>query len=258
MNAQSSLPVVRPKADSHWPMAVIAILLALGLTSLAPAADEELVKAFQSLDTQIVPAAEREAFANQVREQQRSAIRKAHGYRSVAWREIKNRSGWERFRQQKLVALKKSRLLKERARDVAELREHPDLRGRRITLWAESLTPPNPETARFHQPRDDDAALPAPFEPQTPLLALLAGLFEDDISTIYTVGDLTSWRALLADDLVLTAYASIVPGALTAGDIPDLIGTRFVLAVASASRWPLTAETIEFLIVRNEPVRPSG
>ncbi|MFM9966090.1 MAG: hypothetical protein ACKV2Q_33330 [Planctomycetaceae bacterium] len=102
------------------------------------------------------------------------------------------------------------------------LRNQPELKGRRFALWGESLTPPNPDTALFRQPRDDDQALPAPSEPQAPLLALLTGLFEDDISAIYTVGGLTSWRSLLADYLVLTAHDSLVPGVLTVGDIADL------------------------------------
>lgn len=102
------------------------------------------------------------------------------------------------------------------------LREQPDLKGRRFTVWGESLTPPNPESARFRQPRDDDGALPAPSEPQAPLLAQLIGLFEEDVSAIYTAGGLISWRSLLADYLVLTAHDSLVPGALTVSDIADL------------------------------------
>ena len=52
---------------------------------------------------------------------------------------------------------------------------------------------------------------------------MLAGLFEDDISAIYTSGGLTSWRSLLSEYLVLTAHDSVVPGALTASDLSDLI-----------------------------------
>ncbi len=96
-------------------------------------------------------------------------------------------------------------------------------KGRALMLWGESLTPPNSPNSRFRQPRDDDSALPAPSEPQAPLLALLAGLIEEDVTAIYTVGGLSSWRSLLADSLVLTSHASLIPGALTIGDIPDFI-----------------------------------
>ena len=121
------------------------------------------------------------------------------------------------------------------------LRKQPELKGRRFALWGESLTPPNPNTALFRQPRDDDQALPAPSEPQAPLLALLAGLFEDDVSAIYTAGGLSSWRSLLAEYLVLTAHDSIVPGVLTAGDLTDLIepfrSDRRVRIEAAVDGW---------------------
>ncbi len=136
-------------------------------------------------------------------------------------------------------------LLGQQLRDVrltlAWLREQPELKGRRFAVWGESLTPPNPDTALFRQPRDDDQALPAPSEPQAPLLASLTGLFEDDVSAIYTAGGLTSWRACLADYLVLTAHDSLVPGALTAGDVSDLIAphgiNRRVRIEASVDGW---------------------
>lgn len=117
-------------------------------------------------------------------------------------------------------------LLGQQLRDVrlalSWLREQPDLKDRRFAVWGESLTPPNPDTALFRQPRDDDGSLPASSEPQAPLLALLTGLFEDDLSAIYTAGGLTSWRSLLSDYLVLTAHDGLVPEALTASDITDL------------------------------------
>ncbi|MBC8115730.1 MAG: hypothetical protein H7062_15200, partial [Candidatus Saccharimonas sp.] len=102
------------------------------------------------------------------------------------------------------------------------LRTRPNLPANRFALWGESLVPPNADDAPFRTPRDDDQSLPAPSEPQAPLLALLTGLFEDDVAAIYTAGGLVSWRALLDSYLVLAAHDSLVPGALTAGDIADL------------------------------------
>ena len=136
-------------------------------------------------------------------------------------------------------------LLGQQLRDVrlvlTWLREQPELQGRRFAVWGESLTPPNPDTALFRQPRDDDQALPAPSEPQAPLLALLAGFFEDDVSAVYTVGGLTSWRACLTDYLVLTAHDSLVPGGLTAGDLTELINplgsNRRVRIEAAVDGW---------------------
>ena len=136
-------------------------------------------------------------------------------------------------------------LLGQQLRDVrlvlSWLRDQPELKDCRFTLWGESLTPPNSDSALFRQPRDDDGALPAPSEPQAPLLALLTGLFEDDVSMIYTVGGLTSWRSLLADYLVLTAHDSLVPGVLTIGDLDDLIepfrSDRRVIIEAAVDGW---------------------
>jgi cephalosporin-C deacetylase-like acetyl esterase len=117
-------------------------------------------------------------------------------------------------------------LLGQQLRDVriamSWLRDQRDFQGHPFAIWGESLTPPNPDTARFRQPRDDDASLPAPSEPQAPLLALFAGLFEDDVSAIYTSGGLISWRTLLTDSLVLTAHDSLVPGTRTICEIYEL------------------------------------
>ena len=93
-------------------------------------------------------------------------------------------------------------------------------------LWGDSLIAPNPESARFRQPRDDDSALPAPSEPQAALLALLAGLFEDDVSAIQTRGGLSSWKPLLSSHLVLIAHDAIVPNVLSCGDVTDLIAAQ--------------------------------
>ena len=136
-------------------------------------------------------------------------------------------------------------LLGQQLRDVqiaiSWLRDQREFKGRRVAIWGESLTPPNPDTALFRQPRDDDQALPAPSEPQAPLLALFAGLFEDDVSAIYTAGGLVSWRALLADYMVLTAHDSLVPGTRTIGEIYELADShrsdRRVQLEAAVDGW---------------------
>lgn len=106
---------------------------------------------------------------------------------------------------------------------MAWLRTRPELKGRRFHVWGESLAPAHSDSARFRQPRDDDAALPAPSEPQAALVALLTGLFEEDVQAIDAAGGIASWRLLLDGYLVLMAYDALVPGVLTAGDIADLV-----------------------------------
>ena len=103
------------------------------------------------------------------------------------------------------------------------LRSQSELQGRTFEIWAESLIPPNPDDAPFRQPRDDDQSLPTPSQPQAALVALLAGLYENDVTAIDATGCVASWKLLLDGHLVLMSYESLVPGVLTAGDICDLI-----------------------------------
>lgn len=121
-------------------------------------------------------------------------------------------------------------LLGEQLRDIRQalfwLRHRPEVGFRPLVVWGESLVAPNSDEAPFLTPRDDDQALPAVSEPQAPLLALLAGLFEEDLDAIYTVGGLASWYSLLASHLVLAAHDVIVPGALTAGDLADVVAVQ--------------------------------
>jgi len=108
---------------------------------------------------------------------------------------------------------------------LAWLRQQPVTAGHAIELWGESLAAPNPDSTVFQVPRDDDSALPALSEPQAPLLVVLAGLFEDDIAAITATRGLIGWQSLLTGPLVLTTSDS-VPGALTAGDIADLLAAQ--------------------------------
>lgn len=141
-------------------------------------------------------------------------------------------------------------LLGEQLRDLrlalAWLRHRQEVGFRPIAIWGESLVPANPATAPFQTPRDDDQALPAVSEPQAPLLALLTGLFEEDLDSIYVVGGLVSWRSLLANPLVLTAHDVLVPGALTAGEISDMIaalpGQTRIRMESTVDGWNRIAE----------------
>jgi hypothetical protein len=103
------------------------------------------------------------------------------------------------------------------------LQRTDEFRGRPTVLWGESLIPPNPPDAEFHQPRDSDEALPNPSEPSAPLVVMLAALGNKDITAVYAVGGLASWQSLLESYLVLTSYDALIPGILEVCDIPDLV-----------------------------------
>jgi len=106
---------------------------------------------------------------------------------------------------------------------IAWLRTRDDLDARQLSLWGDSVTQPNPPETNFQIPRDDDDALPKPPEPPGGLLALLAALYEDDVRAVYVHGGLASFESVLTKHLVLIPHDAVVPGALTIGDVSDLM-----------------------------------
>ena len=62
-------------------------------------------------------------------------------------------------------------------------------------------------------------------EPLGGLLALLGGLFEDDIRAVSVSGGLNDYQSVLTHFGVLIPHDAAVPGALTTGDLCDLAGS---------------------------------
>lgn len=116
-------------------------------------------------------------------------------------------------------------LLGQRLRDLrsllVHLRERRDIDMRRLAVWGDSFTPPNSAETNFIMPRGIDG-WPRESEPLGGLLALLGGLFEDDVRAIYVSGGLASYHSVLTHFAVLIPHDASVPGALTAGDLCDL------------------------------------
>jgi hypothetical protein len=54
------------------------------------------------------------------------------------------------------------------------------------------------------------------------LLVLLTGLFEDHVNAIYARGTFASFRSLLESQFLYVPHDSVVPGALTVGDVADI------------------------------------
>jgi hypothetical protein len=106
---------------------------------------------------------------------------------------------------------------------LAWLRTRDDLDARRISLWGDSVTPPNPPDTNFQIPRDDDDVLPRSPEPLGGLLALFAALYEEDVQSIYVHGGLAGFELVLMKHLALMPHDAVVPGALTAGDLCDVV-----------------------------------
>ena len=55
------------------------------------------------------------------------------------------------------------------------------------------------------------------------MLVLLAALYEEDVRTVYVHAGLASFESVLTKHLALIPHDAVVPGALTAGDLCDLV-----------------------------------
>lgn len=117
-------------------------------------------------------------------------------------------------------------LLGDRLRDLRGvlrfLKARPELDGARLALWGDSFAPVNPPDARVEVPWDAEK-LPAQAEPLGGLLALFGALFEDDVRAVHVQGGLASWQTLLQSQFCQVPHDVIVPGALTAGEIGDVV-----------------------------------
>lgn len=112
---------------------------------------------------------------------------------------------------------------------LAYLREQPETAASRITLWGDSFAPVNRPTARVEVPLDVEQ--PPQAEPLGAHLVLLAGLFEDQLHAIDARGGLVSYRSLLDSPFIHVPYDVIVPGAIAAGDLPDVAAALAPLSV---------------------------
>ena len=73
----------------------------------------------------------------------------------------------------------------------------------------------------FEIPHGVGGRAPGP-EPLGGLMALLGGMFDDQVDRIYVRGGLLSYRSALEAPHVYLPHDVALPGALTAGDVADL------------------------------------
>jgi len=101
------------------------------------------------------------------------------------------------------------------------LRTKSDLDSKRIGLWGDSFAPVNAPERRFAMPLEVDGQ-PTLAEPLGGLAVLFTGVFEADVAAVYVRGALTGYRSLLDSPFVHVPYDALIPGALSAGDLPDV------------------------------------
>ena len=105
---------------------------------------------------------------------------------------------------------------------LAYLRGRPDFDPRRMAVWGDSSAKVNPPGRNLRVPRGIDNS-PDQAEPGGPLLALFAGLFEEDLAAVVLAeGGLVSWRSMLDSEFLYVPHDAVIPGALAVGDTPDI------------------------------------
>jgi len=92
---------------------------------------------------------------------------------------------------------------------------------KKVSLWGDSLAalnpPERPEVVPYGVDNPNVQA-----EPSAGLLVLLTALFEDHVNAIYARGTFASFRSLLDSQFLYVPHDSVVPGALTVGDVADI------------------------------------
>jgi cephalosporin-C deacetylase-like acetyl esterase len=103
------------------------------------------------------------------------------------------------------------------------LSAHPAVDRDRIALWGDSFARVNPPDRSLAVPLDADQ-FPHQAEPLGGLLAVFGALFRDHIRAVYVQGGLIGYQSVLESSFCYLPHDVIVPGALTAGDLGDVMG----------------------------------
>jgi hypothetical protein len=90
-------------------------------------------------------------------------------------------------------------------------------------VWGDSLAQVNPGNRNLKVPLGIDD-MPHQAEPEGPLLALFAGLYEPELAAVVSArGGLVSWQSLLESPFLYVPHDAVVPGALEVGDLNDIV-----------------------------------
>jgi len=116
-------------------------------------------------------------------------------------------------------------LVGERLRDLRAvlqfLRNRPEIDERSLLIWGDALQEANPASRNLRMPRGLDSQPLGP-EPLGGLLALLTGLFEPDLRSIYIRGGLVGFETALTGPFCYLPHDAVIPGVISTGDLPLL------------------------------------
>lgn len=136
-------------------------------------------------------------------------------------------------------------LLGSRLRDLRSVIRYvasrKDVDASRLAVWGDSFASTNP--SEFVDPPPGRSGLMAHAEPAGAILAMLAGLFEDNVKAVLGRGGLASYVTILDAPAFYVPHDAIVPGVLEVTDLPDL--------AAALAPMPLRLEA--FVDGRNRP-----
>jgi cephalosporin-C deacetylase-like acetyl esterase len=112
--------------------------------------------------------------------------------------------------------------------------------GKKLAVWGDSFTPTNPAGTKLNVPLDAPN-YPTISEPGATTLALLAGLYEDGVTAVYTRGGYRSQAAILEHRwMVFVPHDAIVPGAGHGGDLGSVtaaLGAKLVRRDAEVTTY---------------------
>jgi dienelactone hydrolase len=104
---------------------------------------------------------------------------------------------------------------------VHYLRTRRDLDARRLAVWGDSFASPNAPEQDLKLPygiREEAATS----EPLGSLLALLLGLYEEDVRAVFARGGLVGFQSALSSPFLYLPHDVVIPGIVTAGDLSAL------------------------------------
>jgi hypothetical protein len=106
---------------------------------------------------------------------------------------------------------------------LSYLRNRSDIDGARMAVWGESFTPPNPANLYLDEIEyEAGPQIQRNAEPLGALLALLAGLYEDDVRAVLARGGLTAYLSVVEHPFTYVPMDAVVWGVLKAGDVADV------------------------------------